>query len=289
MTEPVTWGDWTAQPERIEEVLAPTQARKLAGLLDLDPDSVKDGFALPPMWHSIYFHAAARTAEIGPDGHPKRGGFFPPIELQRRMYAGSSLTYYEPLRVGAPATRTGEIVSIEEKEGRSGKLVLTKALYRYEQAGRLCLTDEQTIVYLEPGKPVPMPEAVPFAPPEGADWRDVTPDPVLLFRYSALTYNSHRIHYDSVYAKQEEGYPSLVVHGPLTALLLAEFGRSLDDRAPRSLQFRGLAPLFDNAPFHLVARPTETGGLELEAIRPDGAVANRAMLEFHEDRPGRPR
>jgi 3-methylfumaryl-CoA hydratase len=283
MTEPVTWGDWTAQSERLEELLAPTQARKLAGLLDLDPDEVKDGFELPPMWHSIYFHAAARTSEIGPDGHPKRGGFFPPIDLQRRMYAGSALTYHEPLRVGTSATRTGEIVSIEEKEGRSGKLVLTKALYRYEQAGRLCLTDEQTIVYLEPGKPVPEPEIVPFAPPEGADWRAVTPDPVLLFRYSALSYNSHRIHYDRAYAMDEEGYPTLVVHGPLTALLLAEFGRSLDARPPRQLQFRGLAPLFDSAPFHLVARPTETGGLDLEAIRPDGAVANRAMLEFHGD------
>jgi 3-methylfumaryl-CoA hydratase len=283
MTDTVTYGDWTAQPERIEEFLAPTQAKKLAGLLDLDPDKVGDGFGLPPMWHWLYFHASARTAEIGPDGHPRRGGFFPPVELQRRMYAGSTLTFHEPLRVGAPATRTGEIASLEEKQGRNGRMVLAKAVYRFEQAGRLCMTDEQSIIYLEPGGGVLAPEPVPFAPPAGAEWREVRPDPVLLFRYSALSYNSHRIHYDREYAMGEEGYPGLVVHGPLTALLLAEFGRSLDGRPPRRLSFRGLAPLFADAPFHLVARRTGTGALELEAIRPDGAVANRATLDFHGD------
>jgi 3-methylfumaryl-CoA hydratase len=162
-------------------------------------------------------------------------------------------------------------------------MVLAKALYRFEQHGRLCLEDEQTIVYLEPGDRVPEPETVPFAPPADAEWREVRPDPVLLFRYSALTYNSHRIHYDHDYVVREEGYPGLVVHGPLTALLLAELGRGLVDAPPRRLQFRGLAPLFVTAPFHLVARRTEGGSLELEAIRCDGAVANRATLDFRGD------
>jgi 3-methylfumaryl-CoA hydratase len=283
MTDTVSYGDWTAQPERIEEFLAPTQARKLAGLLDLDPGGVDDGFGLPPMWHWLYFHASARTSQIGPDGHPRRGGFFPPVELQRRMYAGSTLTFHEPLRTGAMATRHGEITALEEKQGRNGRMVLATAVYRYEQAGRLCLTDEQNIIYLEPGAPVPAPESLPFAPPADAEWRTVRPDPVLLFRYSALSYNSHRIHYDRDYARAEEGYPGLVVHGPLTALLLAELGRSLNPAPPRRLQFRGLAPLFDTAPFHLVARTGENGAMELEAIRPDGAVANRATLEFHGD------
>lgn len=283
MTDTVTYGDWVATPERIEDYLAPTQAKKLAGLLDLDPDSVGDGFGLPPMWHWLYFHASARTSEIGLDGHPRRGGFFPPVELQRRMYAGSTLTFHQPLRIGASATRLGEIVSLEEKEGRNGRMVLAKALYRYEQAGRLCLEDLQNIIYLEPGARVPEPENLPFAPPSDAGWREVQPDPVLLFRYSALSYNSHRIHYDRDYAMNEEGYPGLVVHGPLTALLLAEFGRTLNDAPPRRLQFRGLAPLFDTAPFHLVARTDDSGTIELEAIRPDGAVANRATLDFHGD------
>lgn len=282
MTDTVTYGDWTASTERIEEFLAPMPARKMAGLLDHDPGTIEDGFGLPPMWHWLYFHATAKTSEIGPDGHPRRGGFFPPVELQRRMYAGSTLTFYEPLRVGAPATRTGEIVSIEEKEGRSGRMVLAKAVYRFEQHGTLCLEDAQTIVYLEPGGRVSEPEVVPFAPPAGGEWREVTPDPVLLFRYSALTYNSHRIHYDREYAMREEGYPGLVVHGPLTALLLAEFGRSLASASPHRLQFRGLAPLFDTAPFHLIARHGD-GTMELEAIRPDGAVANRATLDFYGD------
>ena len=281
--KPATYGDWTASVERIEEFLAPMPAKKLAGLLDLDPASVGDGFGLPPMWHWLYFHATARTSEIGPDGHPRRGGFFPPVELPRRMYAGSTLTYHEPLRVGAPATRTGEIVSLEEKEGRTGRMVLATANYRYEQDGRLCFEDAQTIVYLGAGGRVAEPEILPFAPPPDAEWRAVRPDPVLLFRYSALSYNSHRIHYDRDYAMHEEGYPGLVVHGPLTALLLAELGRSLDDAPPRRLRFRGLAPLFDTAPFHLVARRDGNGAIELEAIRPDGAVANRATLEFHGD------
>jgi 3-methylfumaryl-CoA hydratase len=283
MNGPVTYGDWTASVERIEEFLAPTQARKLAGLLDLDPAEIGDGFGLPPMWHWLYFHTPARTAQIGPDGHPKRGGFFPPVELQRRMYAGSTLTFHEPLRIGAPATRIGEIASIEEKQGRNGRMVLAKAVYRYEQDGKLCLTDAQDIIYLEPGAPVAEPEIVPFAPPDDGAWREVRPDPVLLFRYSALSYNSHRIHYDRDYARTEEGYPGLVVHGPLTALLLAEFGRSLNPAPPRRLQFRGLAPLFDTAPFHLIARRNDSGTLELTAIRPDGAVANRATLEFYGD------
>jgi len=278
----ISYGDWTPTVESVTETLDLTQARKFANVLDIDENLFEDGSELPSMWHWMYFLLRAPTARIGADGHPERGGFFPPVELQRRMFAGAQTAFHKPLVIGQPATRTGTITRLDEKEGRSGRLVLATAQYNIEQGGELCIADTHDIVYLAGGNdPVPAPGADAFTVPDGAWHREVKADPVLLFRYSALNFNSHRIHYDAEYAKNEEGYPGLVVQGPLTAILLAEMARAkMGGATMTEYSFRGRAPIFEPWPFHLVGQPGEDGSVELEAVRNDGTVAMTATAQF---------
>ncbi|NKB50245.1 MAG: acyl-CoA dehydrogenase [Alphaproteobacteria bacterium] len=276
----ISYGDWTPSLETVTENIDLTQVRKLASVLDLDEADFDDGAALPPMWHWLFFLHRAPTAHIGPDGHPKRGGFFPPVELQRRMFAGERIKFHAPLRVGQPATRTGTITSLDEKQGRNGRMVLASAQYRIEQAGALCVEDTHNIIYIAGGGATPAPGADAFTPPEGAWHRQIKADSVFLYRYSALSFNSHRIHYDRDYAQNEEGYPGLVVHGPLTALLLAELARAHVDAPMTEFTFRGRAPMFEPWPFHLVGQPGDDGSAELQAVRNDATVAMTATAQF---------
>lgn len=234
------------------------------------------GDPLPPLWHWLYFLPRVPASRIGADGHPQRGGFLPPVALPRRMFAGARLKFQHPLVIGQPASRTGTVRNVSQKSGGSGTLVFVAVEYKVEQDGRVCVEEEQDIVYREPGARVPAPEAKDWpAPPAGAWTRTISPDPVLLFRFSALTFNAHRIHYDRPYAINEEGYPGLVVHGPLTAVLLLDLVRRHSERAVTAYSFRGRAPLFDLAPFRLVGQP-KGDTVELEAHGPDGAVAMSA-------------
>jgi 3-methylfumaryl-CoA hydratase len=271
MSQP--FADWLGRQERLEDTvtLAPVQA--MLATLDHAGRDPAAGDPLPPLWHWLYFLPKAPASRIGSDGHPQRGGFLPPVELPRRMFAGARLTFHRPLVIGRPASRIGTIKSIAEKSGGSGSLVFVTVAYRIEQDGTLCVEEEQDIVYRGPGGKVPAPvPAPPPEPPPGAWTRTVAPDPVLLFRFSALTFNAHRIHYDRDYATTEEGYPGLVVHGPLTAMLLLDLVGRHSARPVAAYQFRGKAPLFDLAPFHLIGRP-EGDGVALEAIGPDGIPA----------------
>jgi len=281
----ISYGDWTPTVETVTETLDLTQVRKFANVLDLDETAFEDGTALPPMWHWLFFLHRAPTAQIGPDGHPKRGGFFPPVELQRRMFAGEQVKFHAPLRIGQPATRTGTVTRLDEKEGRSGRLVLASAHYRIEQGGKLCVEDTHDIVFLAGGGPAaPAPGPDSFTAPDGAWHREVKAEPVILFRFSALCFNSHRIHYDADYAKNEEGYPGLVVHGPLTALLLSEMARTNMEAPMTEYSFRGRAPIFEPWPFHLVGQPGDAkangGSVELQAVRNDATVAMTATAQF---------
>ena len=276
----ISYGDWTPTVETVTETIDLTQVRKFASVLDLEEGRFDDGAALPAMWHWLFFLHRAPSANIGPDGHPRRGGFFPPIELQRRMFAGERVTFHAPLVIGQPATRTGTITRLDEKEGRSGRMVLASAQYRIEQGGDLCVEDTHDIVYIAGGGATPAPGPDAFSAPDGAWHREVKVDPVLLFRFSALSFNSHRIHYDAVYAQNEEGYPGLVVHGPLTALLLSELARARMDAPMTQYSFRGRAPIFEPWPFHLVGQPGDGGAVKLEAVRNDGTVAMTATAEF---------
>ena len=276
----ISYGDWTPTVETVTETIDLTQVRKFASVLDLEEGRFDDGAALPAMWHWLFFLHRAPSANIGPDGHPRRGGFFPPVELQRRMFAGERVSFHAPLVIGQPATRTGTITRLDEKEGRSGRMVLASAQYRIEQGGTLCVEDTHDIVYIAGGGATPAPGPDAFSAPDGAWHREVKADPVLLFRFSALSFNSHRIHYDAVYAQNEEGYPGLVVHGPLTALLLSELARAQMATPMTQYSFRGRAPIFEPWPFHLVGQPGDGGAVKLEAVRNDGTVAMTATAQF---------
>lgn len=274
MTAPTAdFAEWIGRTETVHDDLSPEHARRAAALFDDAAVDVRAGAPLPPLWNWFHFLPGAMQSALDVDGHPKRGGFLPPIPYPRRMFAGSRLQFHQPLRLGAMATREGVIRDVLMKSGRSGALAFVTVGYRYLQDGVLCIDEEQDIVYREPGGAVRAPEIAPApAVPDGAWARTVTPDPRMLFRFSALTFNAHRIHYDRPYAMAEEGYPGLVVHGPLTAMLLLQLVRDNDRRRVTAFSFRGQSPLFDLAPFHL--RGTPSGNtVALEALAPDGACA----------------
>lgn len=270
---PHAFTDWIGRRERIEDGLDPFHARAAAAMLDRSDLDLGAGSALPPLWHWFYFLASVPQSQLAADGHPERGGFMPPIALPRRMFAGSSMRFHQPLRLGRPAERMSEIRDVQLKSGRSGQLAFVTVDYRLLQDDVLCIEERQDIVYREAGAAVVAPTVSPWPDPEPGTWvRDFTADPRLLFRFSALTFNAHRIHYDRGYARDKEGYPGLVVHGPLTAMLLADLVQRNDARRMTRFSFRGAAPLFDLAPFRLRGR---LGGdeVELEACGPDGRTA----------------
>ena len=237
--------------------------------------------SLPPLWHWMLFTSWVRPAELGPDGHPARGKFLPADpELPRRMYAGGRLSFPGTLRAGDVATRKSVITRVEEKEGSTGRLLFVTV--RHEISGRAgpALTEEHDIVYRGLAGAAAKPGA-PFADPPGAFLRTVTPDPVLLFRYSALTGNGHRIHYDRSYATGVEGYPGLIVHGPLQATLLAELAqRHAPGRKLARFSFRAVRPVFDLDPFRLVGHWHGVSQVQLAVADHAGQLCMRAEAEF---------
>ncbi|MFT3972108.1 MAG: MaoC family dehydratase N-terminal domain-containing protein [Amaricoccus sp.] len=264
---------WIGRTEESRDIVAPGHAARLAALLDRG--APQPGEALPPLWHWAYFTPTAPQSQIGPDGHPKRGGFMPPVPLPRRMWAGGRLTFHAPLHVGEEAHRETEILSLTEKTGRQGALVFLTLKHSLSNAAGLVIEEEQDIVYREPST-TSRPAAAADEP--AADWRDpLDPDPVLLFRYSALTFNGHRIHYDLPYATAEEGYPSLVVQGPLTATLLMEGFVRHTGILPRTYSFRGQAPLFVDGPMRICGRKTAEGH-DLWAEGPGGYTGMSARV-----------
>lgn len=252
---------WEGRSEQSVDLVHTTPVRGLAAALDRSELKLDPGSVLPPLWHWLFFLPQAPQASIGDDGHPRLGGFMPPIPLPRRMWAGGRVHWHAPLRVGDTVRRTTTIVSVSHKAGRSGDLVFVLLRHALSLAdGTLAVSEEQDIVYRAPaqaGDPVPAPQA---APSEASWTRMVTPDPVLLFRYSALTFNGHRIHYDRPYATGTEGYEGLVVHGPLIATLLADLAMR-QRRSPglKSFAFRAVRPLLDLHPFALCGEPSADG------------------------------
>lgn len=273
---------WIGRSEQAEDVITAAPLAGYAAMLDRDDPYPKTGVALPPSAHWLFFLPQARQSEIGADGHPKRGGFLPPVELPRRMWAGSRLQFLKSLHVGDPVQRTSTIQNVSHKRGKSGDLVFCVVRHEISNAAGLALVDEHDIVYRdEPDAAAPPPPARPA--PEGALWsRRIEPDPVLLFRYSALTFNGHRIHYDRSYVTDVEGYPGLIVHGPLIATLLMDLcRRSHPDRRMTRFSFRAVRPLFDTAPFDVMGRPDAAGRTaQLWASGPDGMLAMTADADF---------
>ena len=255
---------WQERSETMSDIITAAPLRALSATLDRDDPVPEDGSAVPALWHWLYFLPHARQSEIGPDGHAKRGGFLPPVPLPRRMWAGGRLRWEagNPLRMGQQVQRVSTIRSVQHKTGRSGELLFVLVEHRFSNQDGLALTEEHDIVYrgaARPGDPVPPPQQPPLA--GQAAWsRTIVPDDVLLFRYSALTFNGHRIHYDRQYVTQVEGYPGLIVHGPLIATLLLDLlRRQLPGARLVAFDFKALRPTFDLHPFSVHGKPREDG------------------------------
>jgi 3-methylfumaryl-CoA hydratase len=270
---------WVGRTEAREDVVTVAPLVALAALLDRGDPAPRPGDAAPPLAHWLYFLPAYRQSEAGPDGHAKRGEFLPPVPLPRRMWAGSRLEFLRPLVVGETVARISRIKEVTPKEGRSGPLVFVTVRHELRDRGGVVLTDEHDIVYRGESALA----AAPVAAPPGETWRrEIRPDPVLLFRYSAVTFNSHRIHYDHPYATKVEGYPGLVVHGPLIATLLVDLLRRNVPRATlREYTFRALRPLYDNASFSTCGVPDPAGGAaSLWTRDAEGAVTMQASARW---------
>ncbi len=255
--------DWIGRVETVEDIATATPYAALSATLD-QPDFQRPppGTPLPYLWHWLYFLPIYAQSEIGPDGHAKRGGFMPPVPLPRRMWAGSDFEFHEPLLIGDALSRTSTIVDVKEKSGRTGSLIFVKVRHELRRNGsdKVALTEHHNIVYRAapgPDDVAPPPQA---APAEFAWERRIVPDDVLLFRYSALTFNGHRIHYDRQYVTEVEGYPGLIVHGPLIATLLMDLlRRQQPDAQVLRFEFKAVRPTFDINSFSVHGQPSADG------------------------------
>ena len=276
---------WIGREETAQERIDPLRVAALAATLDCGV-APAEGDPLPPGWQWLLFNPAVRHSLLGEDGHPRRdgtAGFLPPVPLPRRMWAGGRIRYRVPLRVGALALRTSRILTVVPKQGRGGRICFVTVEHTTACDGRTCIVEEQDIVYREAAAPA-RPGAAPVAPPPAdpvqvQERRILTPGSTLLFRYSALTFNGHRIHYDLPYAQEVEGYRGLVVHGPLTATLLQQFAQDFrpGTRLAR-FDFRGVAPLIagEAVELQVCGDPADAQGLLLRAIDRHGALAMQA-------------
>lgn len=286
------YGAWLGGRRESEEIVRPWPARALAATLDRDPGDLVEGARLPWGWHWLHFHDPVRASDLGQDGHEALGRFLPDVPLERRMWAGGRIRFHAPLVLGEPARRVSTVDEITPKRGRTGALVFVTVKHEIHGPDGLAVEEEQDIVYRAPPDREGGPEGgegARSAPgwPAGAKPADARvvgrfrADAVTLFRFSALTFNAHRIHYDHPYATAEEGYPGLVVHGPLLALLLLDAGAALRSGDVRSFDYRARAPLFCDEGFELLAAPSDDSPdqeVQLWAAHPERGPAMEAGL-----------
>ncbi len=242
---------------------------RVGACLDVDPVPILEAGTLPALWHWAFFLPTEPTRALGPDGHPQRRDEI--AAFPRRMFGAARVRVHAPLRVGVPAVRESVIAHAARKDGSSGQFWVVSVAQRISQGGELCVEEEKDFLLRALG-PTPAPGPDRDETPDAAWVESITPDPAFLFRFSAITYNAHRIHYDHAYATGVEGYPDLVVHGPLTAILLVSLAERRAGRAVRALSFRARAPLFVNRPVWLTGTPTDMGAT-MTALRSDHTVA----------------
>jgi len=266
---------WAPEAARSTDQLLPERARALAAVLETPPE-LRDFTALPPLWHWVYFHQWPDHSALGADGHPANEHFLPPIPDRRRMFAGGRLLVDRPLQLGVPAERTSALLRTSVKQGRTGELAFVTVRSEYRQHGQLCLTEEQDHVYRSgDGSPRDFGDRPAHHPRSDAPWQQrFTGDPVRLFRFSALTANSHRIHYDLAYCQQVEHYPDLVVHGPLLVLLMTELARQHAPQPVTSVDYRFRRPVFAGDPVLIAGGPDGKFSVRTE---PDNAAATAEL------------
>ena len=276
------FSEWLGKAQFASSILTISPMEGLAAALDRDSTAFSQGDALPPLWHWLYFLETSKQSELAEDGHPHRGDFLPPIDLPRRMWAGSRLNFIRPLIAGETIKRSSTIQSIDLKHGRSGSLGFVCVAHELSDSSGVLLIEEHDIVYRD------MPTGTvsaqsPLKADENHNFaRTVTPDPVLLFRYSALTFNGHRIHYDRAYAKDVESYPGLVVHGPLLATFMLElFADNYPEATLSSFSFKAIRPVFDIDSFQVCGnRPDNTGSAKLWIADNAGNLCMEARVEL---------
>ena len=272
---------WIGRTEAAADWLEPERCRALQATLDSNGPQLQEGDPLPALWHWLYFRTLAPRSTLGRDGHPALGGFLPPVGEARRMWAGSRVRFLAPLRIGDEVRRISTVSDVFIKHGQSGRLVFVTVQHEISNADGTALVDQQDIVYRQPDlRPAPT-DGGRKAPGTALCTKSFETDSTLLFRYSALTFNGHRIHYDREYATRVEGYPGLVVHGPLLATLMVELaGRAWPDRRIMEFRFRGQRPIFDARPFTVCADPQDANTLSLWVADANGLLSMRGSAGF---------
>ena len=278
-----SFSDWVGNSEERHDTIGAFPANALSATLNLT-ETFHVGSSLPPLWHWLYFLPIFRLNQRNYDGHAALGGFLPPITLPRRMWAGSRVTFPRSLIVGKDAHKVSTIKSIQEKSGKSGELIFVNVAHQVFQDSQLCIEEEHDIVYRNAptGANVQSALVKSIETPEFAV--QVHPDPVLLFRYSALTFNGHRIHYDHPFCVNTEGYDGLVVHGPLLATMMLELVRNeFPEKKIVNFQFRAIAPIFDTTDFEVCGRKLSGSEIEIWVRRDDDVLAMMGFAKIIED------
>lgn len=272
---------WIGTKESAIDYITAPMVHRVNAMLDRDDPFPKMGDRFPIGWHAFLFPRIARHSQVGADGHPERGDFLPPVPLPRRMFAGKRVWFHDDLLVGDEVRRESEIQNVEIKQGRTGEMVFVTVKTNMLSSRGLALTEEQKIVYREapdPKAPPPSPQSAPVKPV----WEKVIkPDPVLLFRFSALTFNGHRIHYDLPYVTKVEGYPGLIVNGGLSTLFLFELAREHGPSPIKLFSSRNVKPLIVGSDLHICGAPSaDKKSAKLWVTNHEGALALTADAEF---------
>jgi 3-methylfumaryl-CoA hydratase len=273
---------WIGRTTSDRDVVTPRLAQELRVTLDDDGPPFREGDVCPLAIHWCLAPPMVPQSRLGPDGHPARGDFLPPVPLPRRMWAAGRLEFFDALRVGDRVERQSRIADVNVKEGRSGRLCFVAVDHEISTPRGLALKERHDIVYRDAPSTNPAQQAAPARgeSPQQAQWSETkVADAVMLFRYSALTFNGHRIHYDRQYVTEVEGYPGLIVHGPLQATLLVEFAASIRSAGPKIFSFRALNPLFDGQEFTLNAADSD-GALDLWITGPAGRTMMAGKAEW---------
>ena len=272
---------WIGRKESHHDLATAWPIAAMAATLDRDDPQPREGDAIPEGWHWSYFLETALARELAHDGHPKRGGFLPPVSLPRRMWAGGRLDFRRPIKIGEKLARESEILSVEPKSGKSGNLVFVTVRHTVTVANEIAVVEEHDIVYRDAATPGAAPPPGKPAPTNPVWRHEVMPDEAMLFRYSALIFNAHRIHYDLDYCRKEEGYPGLIVHGPLQTTLLLDLSRRNAGKPVRKLDYRAVSPLFHNEKVTVGGILSADGkSAQLWTAGPSGNVAMTGAVQY---------